>query len=138
MNQLMDMRAVLITFILFTTFSAVSQEKVDWKVTFDGAAEVVEFKATIEEGWHLYSQHLNNDIGPVPTSFRFEEVEGVKLVSGTKEPEPIKAYDPNFEGNVSYFKEEVTFTQKVKANKESTLKGTITYMVCNDVFTSSG
>ena len=125
------MRAVLI-FLLFCFPIIVSaQSKVVWDVTYNAKSESVEFNAKIEKGWHMYSQNLNKDLGPVPTEFSFNDQKEIKLVGKTQEPEPIKKYDANFEGDVSYFEGDVIFTQKIRPKTETELTGTITYMVCN-------
>lgn len=124
---------MLIFSFLVITFSALSQDKVRWDVIYNNEEQSVEFKATIEKGWHLYSQHVNQDVGPVPTSFNFNVNERIKLIGNTDEPKPIQAYDPNFEGDVSYFEGNVIFTQKIRPSKGTDLSGTITYMLCNDV-----
>ena len=38
------------------------------------------FKASIEEGWHLYSQNLPSDDGPIATSFTFKPSDSYKLI----------------------------------------------------------
>lgn len=122
---------ILFLFLLFLIpLTSVSQKQVNWVFTVEGD----EFIATAEiaEGWHLYSQHINNEIGPIATSFQFDEVDGVKLLGKTIEPESIKEYDPNFEGELNFFKDQVTFKQKMKSDKSVTLSGSVTYMVCND------
>lgn len=128
------MRGVFTVVFLFAfktlLFAQDMDEKVGWDISFNQEEQTIEFKATIDEGWHMYSQHLQEDVGPVPTSFRFNDT-GVKIVGKTVEPKPIEAYDPNFEGDVSYFEKEVVFTQRVKSNGGKNVDGVITYMVCN-------
>ncbi len=122
-------------FLLLTlsTLAVQAQEKVTWKVSYAADKNAVEFKATISDGWHLYSQFINNDIGPVPTAFTFIENKSITLIDKVTEPTPIREYDENFEANLDFFKNEVTFTQKVAKNSKGKIAGTITYMVCNDV-----
>lgn len=120
--------------LLFTLLSyiGVAQEVVEWEFDYNADTEMLEMKATILPGWHLYSQELSNEIGPVPTSFTFEESEDVELIGKVKEPESEKAYDENFEGELNFFKDEVVFTQQVNAKDGVTVAGTVTFMVCND------
>ena len=94
---------------------------------------MVEVKAVIAEGWHLYSQHIDDGIGPIPTAFEFQENPNVRYIGKTIEPESIREYDPNFEGDLNFFKNEVTFTQKVKVAEPTEITGVVTYMICNDV-----
>ena len=88
--------------------------------------------ASIAEGWHLYSQFISNDIGPIPTSFTFTENEFVSISGKVSEPKAIQEYDENFEATLDFFKEKVTFTQKALAKQTTVEEIIITYMVCNE------
>lgn len=121
-------------FLLFAfswTFSF-SQQIVDWKVSFDKKNELIELTASIEEGWHLYSQHIENNVGPVPTSFSFKSSNDFQLLGQVDEPKAIQKYDENFEATLDFFEKQVTFRQKIKTFKSTNLEGTITFMVCNE------
>lgn len=97
------------------------------------ATEAVIFlKATIDPGWHVYSQHVSEG-GPVKTTISFDP--GTYTLQGTaQEPKPITRMEKVFNMEVSYFEKEVIFQQKVKLTGKSpqVVKGTIEYMVCND------
>lgn len=89
-------------------------------------------KATIDEGWHIYSQNIA-DGGPVKTSFTFAPSKAYKPVGKTIEPKPIVKFEKSFDMNVSYFDRSVIFQQKVKlTGPTATVKGTLEYMVCDD------
>ncbi len=94
---------------------------------------VVLIRATIDEGWHIYSQTVK-DGGPVKTSFTFPAAKGYTVVGKTIEPKPITKFEKTFGMNVSYFETSVTFQQKVKLKKAgpATIKGKLEYMTCND------
>lgn len=80
----------------------------------------------------MYSIDVNENIGPVATSFSFDKNKAVKLKGEVEQPSPISEYDENFEGDLTYFEESVTFTQKIKFKESTSLKGTVTYMVCDN------
>jgi hypothetical protein len=122
----------LFLFIVVISHSAFSQEKVEWTCAYDKISNEIHLEATIAEGWHLYSQHIDEGIGPVPTAFTFEKNGAYKTVGKTMEPEAIVKYDPNFEGELAFFSHEATFTQKIKIKKSGEVKGAITFMACND------
>ena len=126
------MKGILIILSIFCTFSLFGQDKVHWEFSYNEESSSLVMKADIEEGWHLYSQVIDNEIGPVPTQFEFAESENYILEGSTVEPEPIKEYDQNFEGDLSFFKSQVEFTQKIKNIDASSVDGVVTYMVCND------
>lgn len=121
-------------FLLFIALSSSSfgQDKVAWAVNYDALTETIIFTASISEGWHLYGQEISEEIGPVPTSFKFEKNKQFKLIGKTDEPTPITEYDPNFDGELSYFKDSVEFTQRIKIKSSVEVKGVITYMVCTE------
>ncbi len=91
------------------------------------------FTATMEAGWHVYSQHVP-DGGPIPTSFKFDKAMGFFTVGEVAEPKPIEVMDKNFNMVVKYFSEKVEFTQKVRvaSDKPVEVKGTLEFMCCND------
>lgn len=126
-------KRVVFFFALFLTLAVQAQEKVTWTFGYNNESKEVEFHATIAGGWHLYSQHIKNDIGPVPTTFIYTESMGISVEGAIAEPKPIQEYDENFEATLDFFKDQVLFTQKIQSGSKGTLTGYVTYMVCNDV-----
>lgn len=128
---------ILATIALFNINCAFAQilEPVKWqfgskKINLKEA--VVFIKATIENGWHLYSQHVE-DSGPQATTFTFNPSGDFKLIGNTAEPKAKTVFEPVFNMNVPYFDSEVVFQQRVKViSGQPTIKGTIVYQVCND------
>lgn len=94
---------------------------------------VVLIKATIDPGWHVYSQNVK-DGGPVKTTFTFAPSKAYALVGKTQEPAPITRQEKVFNMEVSYFANSVIFQQKVKLAGPGpvTVKGSFEYMTCND------
>lgn len=109
-----------------------SQEEVSWSFHYDRSNESIVIEADIAEGWHLYSQNIDKNVGPVPTTFEFIENSEINIVGKTTEPQSITKYDENFGGELSFFEDKVVFNQKVKVSNSTTLKGVVTYMICND------
>lgn len=112
------------------------QTPVKWdfktKVTGENTADL-QFIATIDQGWHLYSQHLP-DGGPMPTEFVFAKLNGIQLDGKVSEPTPKEVFDEMFKMKVKYFDKTATFTQKIKliGNKPVTISGTINFQACNE------
>jgi len=129
---------LLVFFLLISAFAnAQIHEPVTWQTTVDKINES-EFdlivKATIEDGWHLYSQNVPND-GPIPTSFSFKNVENkFELVGSTTEGEGHEAFDDVFEMDIKYFESEAVFKQRIKVltNDKITINETLEFMVCDD------
>lgn len=124
-------KAVLIIIFSFLGFFHLSAQ-IEWEFSYNSGEEKVELHASLEEGWHIYSQKINNDIGPIPTSILFKTSDCYKLIGKTNEPESIKAYDPNFEGELNFFEHEVVFTQKIKTEAGCQIDGAVDYMICNE------
>lgn len=91
-------------------------------------------RADMEDKWHLYSQYLESDMGPIPTSFHFEDSEAYSLYGKTEEGEPKVVYDPNFEMDLGMFSGSPEFRQKVIKHSDEpfVVEGYVTYMVCDD------
>jgi thiol:disulfide interchange protein len=111
--------------------SVLAQDPIHWTWKYVSNSNELQFKASIMDGWYLYSQHIPPEIGPVPTHFSFEIVSQVALVGSVNEPIPFKKFDENFQDTLDFFKKEAVFTQQLKGNS-GMVKGIITYMVCNE------
>ena len=125
---------ILSIFILMivSTFSF-SQEKVNWQIDFNNSLNVIEITADIAQGWHLYSQNINPEVGPIPTQFKFSENKLVELVGKTEEGTPIEKIDENFEAKLTFFEGKSIFKQKINLKASTILELHVTFMVCNDV-----
>ncbi len=101
------------------------------KKTTKGEA-VVLIKATIDAGWHIYSQNIKAG-GPVKTSITFSPSKQYMVIGKTIEPAPVTKFEKSFGMNVSYFEKVVVFQQKIKLKAaQTTVKGKIEFMTCND------
>ncbi|OBQ55596.1 thioredoxin family protein [Tamlana sp. s12] len=90
-------------------------------------------KATIEKGWHLYSQNVPEN-GPVPTSFIYDDANGqFKIIGNTTEEKGHTINDPVFEMEITFFEDTAVFEQKIAVvGDEKTINGFVEYMVCDD------
>jgi DsbC/DsbD-like thiol-disulfide interchange protein len=133
------MKKVLLM-VVALMFTAAAFAQIDAPVRWSYAAKrispteaVVLVKATIEPGWHIYSQNVK-DGGPVATNFTFSPAKNYTVVGKPAEPKAIVKYEEVFKMNVSYFENSVIFQQKVKLKSKgaTTVKGKVEYMTCND------
>jgi hypothetical protein len=93
---------------------------------------IIYLKATIEDGWHIYSQNLKPG-GPIKTSFTFAPSKDYVKVGKTIEPKAANKFEKVFNMNVGYFEKQVIFQQRVKLLKPTaTVKGKLEYMVCDE------
>ena len=132
------MKKIFILF--FTLLSVITSAQIFNPVTWDFSQKQIsdheielQFKATIDEGWHLYSQFIEED-GPVPTEFTFTTEGGYSLVGIPKEGVPIEEFDPNFDMILKYFGHEAIFTQivQVSSAEDFSLDGNVYFMVCDE------
>lgn len=132
-------KTLFIPFFLFAMVSgsrAQMLEPVKWNYCAKKIADKtyeLHITATLDSKWHIYAQDAGE--GPEPTSFKFSVNPLVKLDGKVKEDGKLeKSYDPNFNSTLKFYANKVDFVQKVKMKSSvSTLvKGTITYMTCDD------
>jgi DsbC/DsbD-like thiol-disulfide interchange protein len=127
--------ATVILFMFTLTTKAQVLTPVHWsygakKLNKDEA--VVFIKATIDDGWHVYSQTVKEG-GPIKTTITFPVSAAYTLIGKTIEPTPITRNEKVFSMDVSFFEHEVIFQQKIKLKAgQATVKGTLEYMTCND------
>lgn len=125
--------------LVLSQFSSSAQilEPIKWDFKtkeLSGDRIELQFIASIEPTWHLYSQDVPEN-GPNPTTFNIEEGEKFELVGGVQEPTPTEEYDEAFEMVVKYFaREKVVFRQEVKVltDEPFTISGFLEYMCCDD------
>ena len=127
----------LLALLLSVFGSAQIQNPITWtysqKQLSDSTTELL-FTATLEDGWHLYSQKTP-DGGPLPTEFSFLSDKSYKLIGKVKEPKVKVVFEEVFGVDVHFFEEHiVTFKQTVLnySNQELVVKGTINGMTCKD------
>ncbi len=129
-----------LVFIMLSVFSLIGRAEiynpVKWnfecKHISGNRAEII-LTANIDNGWHLYSQHLEEG-GPVATSFIFKPSADYKLIGDVEElSKAISAFDSNFQMNIVYFSGVAIFKQKIILLHENpTVNGSLTFMACND------
>ncbi len=123
---------LLLTFSTAITAQVLTPVTWDIKTRQNGDEVTITYKASIEEHWHLYSQHI--DMAPPATTFSFEKNGGYELVGEIAETVAIEEFDPNFNMVLKYFAHEATFTAKIKllTKDKVVVKGYINYMSCDD------
>ena len=90
-------------------------------------------KASIESGWHLYSQEVPEG-GPIATTFTFNDADGAfKFIGSTSEEEGHTVNDPVFEMEIKFFENKAVFEQKIEVlGDKNTVNATVEFMVCDD------
>lgn len=127
-------------FVVQLTFSQEFLEPIKWEASIEkesGNVYNILITATIDKGWHTYSQKQFGEefVGPLPTEFTYNASETTyKLLGATQEPEIQPVYDAVFEMEVVYFSDKVTFIQPIEViNPEGLIiTAEVYYSVCDD------
>ena len=101
--------------------------------TLEGNEAEIEFRASIDAGWHVYSTQLGSD-GPISASFNIVKMEGAEVVGKLQaRGKEIKQYDKMFEMELRYFEQAVTFVQKIRFTKPAyDIDCYLEYGACSD------
>ncbi len=132
------MKKIVAMLLLMMPVLAFAQDMNPVKWTFtskkvNATTYEVHATATIESGWHLYAQEAGE--GPVPTTFTFAKNPLAPAQGKTSEVGKLhKAFDKNFNSELKYYENTVTFVQKVtvKGKAVTKVKGSVEFMVCDD------
>lgn len=108
--------AIFLALLGFLPASAQMQEPVKWSTEYKKISETegeIAIRATIQNGWHLYSQ--KTDPVFMPLVFSFKKNDCYTKLGKTIEPKPHKDYyDDLMRGQARYFEKEVVFKQKIQ------------------------
>lgn len=132
------MKSVLLLLFVLHSWCSFSQiyDPVEWSTTSKKISDTeydLIITATIDEGWHLYSQYVPEG-GPIPTTFTFQSSEDFELINNVQEEKGYETDDPIFEMLIKYFIKRTTFKQRIRVHNEalSTITGELEFMVCDD------
>ena len=125
--------------VMLTSVSASAQmqlfDPVSWSTSVEqvGDGEYrIDFKATIEQGWHLYDLGPYEG-GPLATTFTFDPIVGYELVGGVEaNRESVRQMDEIFEMEIGHYEGEVVFSQRVKAPQGATVQCSVEWQACSD------
>lgn len=124
--------------LLFGTWlmSAQLPSPVKWTTSIEkisGTEYKLIARASIEKGYHLYSQEVPDD-GPIPTTITFDANGAFNLLGNTTENEGSTADDPVFGMPIKFFEDETTFEQRIEVLKELLeIEAFVEFMVCDEV-----
>ncbi len=126
---------LLVTLISSLSFSQVFNP-VNWKTDVEKISNSeynLVITATIDEGWHLYSQNVPKG-GPRETIFIYKPNDNFELIGSTSEENSITEFDNTFKMQIKFFAEKATFKQRIKLLTTKTkIEAEVQFMVCDDV-----
>lgn len=133
------MKKLLLSFFAaLTVHIATAQNPVNWtysskKIT-EGQYEVI-LTATIQPGWHLYSQSQPKDAIAQPTSFVFNKNPLLTFDGKVKEVGKMEKYkDEVLDVSANQYSNKVEFVQKVKikGKAKTNVTGSLEFQTCDD------
>ena len=137
------MKRILSLFIILLSFSF-SQAQIVNPVKWTGTVEKISdtefnliYNATVQDHWHLYSQHLPEG-GALPTELIYDESQlgtAFELTSEkAAESETVVLYDKVFEMNMRFFDHSATLAQRIKLldSTLTSIEGKVSFQSCDD------
>jgi len=133
-------KLLLINFALFTTvfLSAQTLNPVSWSFGSKKLNEKeyeIQLTATIQPGWHLYSQVQPDDAIAQPTSFTFNKNPLLDLDGKVKEVGKLEKYkDKTLDVSANQYSNKVVFVQRVKmkGKAKTNVTGKLEFQTCDD------
>jgi Disulphide bond corrector protein DsbC len=132
-------RLVFLSLVALGTVAAKAQlNPVNWSFTSKKIADKtyeIHLTATMQSGWHLYSQVQPEDAIAIPTGFKINNNPLMSLEGKIKEVGKMeKFHDAKLEVSANQYADKVDFVQvvKLKANVKTNLTGSVEYQTCDD------
>jgi len=129
---------ILVAFFTFGLLSAQGLNPVSWsfnsKKISDNVYEI-QMIATIQQGWHVYSQSQPKDAIAQPTTVVFNKNPLLELDGKLKESGNLEKFkDKDLDISANQYSNKVVFSQrvKVKGKAKTNVTGKLTYQTCND------
>jgi DsbC/DsbD-like thiol-disulfide interchange protein len=124
--------------IAVTTVTAQAQNPVSWSFSSKKISDKeyeIQLTATMQNGWHVYSQQQPADAIAIPTSFNFNKNPLVEMDGKVKEVGKLEKFrDPQLDVTAFQYSNKVVFVQKVKlkGKVKTNVTGKLEYQACTD------
>lgn len=132
------MKAGLLSMFLFVMIGVSAQNPVTWTFTSkklpNGNFEI-HMTATMEKGWHLYSQTQPEDAIAMPTTFAVASNPLIEVVGKIREEGKLeKFHDKELDLSANQYSKTVNFVQTVKlrGRTKTNFSGSVEYQTCDD------
>ena len=134
------MKRLVFFLMMATGISAANAQlnPVSWSFTSKKIADKtyeIHLTASMQSGWHLYSQVQPEDAIAIPTGFKINSNPLMSLEGKIKEVGKMeKFHDAKLEVSANQYADKVDFVQvvKLKANVKTNLTGSVEYQTCDD------
>ncbi len=128
----------VLPFLFFATVSFAQLNPVSWAFSSKKISENVfeiHLTATMQPGWHLYSQKQPSDAIAMPTTFNFNKNPLVDFEGKVKEVgKLIKFKDEKLDVSANQYSGKVNFVQlvKLKGKVKTAVTGKLEFQTCDD------
>lgn len=129
---------ILLSLFMVGLVSAQGLNPVSWsfnsKKISDNVYEI-QMIASIQQGWHVYSQTQPKDAIAQPTTIEFNKNPLLQLDGSVKEVGKLEKFkDKELDISANQYSNKVVFTQRVKlkGKAKTNVTGKLTYQTCND------
>ena len=132
------MKAVILGIFLIGSVVVSAQSPVTWNFTskkVSANSYEIYMTATIEKGWHLFSQTQPADAIAIPTTFSITSNPLIEVVGKIKELGKMqKFHDKELDLSANQYSEKVEFVQaiKLKGKVKTNFSGSVEYQTCDD------
>jgi len=129
---------IIFSFFIVGFLSAQTLNPVNWSFNSKKIAEnmyEIQMIATVQQGWHVYSQNQPKDAIAQPTTIVFNKNPLLELDGKVKEVGNLEKFkDKELDISANQYSNKVVFTQKVKlkGKAKTNVTGKLTYQTCND------
>ena len=137
-NKIKQVIVLLLMQLSFVTFSKAQKiVGATWSFSVeqkDDKEATLVITATIKETFHIYSQFLTTNDGPIPTTFDFSKNKNFELIGKVEEGKAEEINDEAFQMKLLIFEKTAEFKQKIKIlSKENfNVEGKLTFMACDN------
>ena len=131
-------KSILLALITVLAVSLKAQNPVTWTFSSKKIGDKkfeVHMTATIQSGWHLFSQTQPDDAIAIPTGFVINKNPLLEVDGKIKEVGKLeKFHDAKLEVSAHQYADKVDFVQvvKLKANTVTNVNGVVEFQTCND------
>ena len=128
----------LLVFTLGSHFLNAQLNPVSWAFTSKKISDKtyeLHLTATMQSGWHLFSQVQPEDAVAIPTGFKINNNPLVMLDGKIREIGKMeKFHDAKLDISANQYAEKVDFVQvvKLKSNVKTNITGSVEYQTCDD------
>ena len=128
----------ILAIVLIAAIGAQAQNPVTWTFStkkIDDKTYELHMTASIQSGWHLFSQNQPDDAIAMPTDITINNNPLLKLDGKIREVGSMeKFHDKKLDLSANQYSDKVDFIQvvKLKAKAKTNLTGSVEFQTCND------